>query len=87
MDLPFRVPSRCHVKGTRCKTPGKVSRSLTAMPLHTIELLNIFCIVCEKPPFLLRKQILKQKQLLAQQMYLLTACKDLFLYIFAANSP
>lgn len=58
------------------------------MPLHTTGLLNIFCMVCENWIFfLLRKQILKQKQLLAQQMYLLTACKDLFLYIFAANNP
>lgn len=57
------------------------------MPLQTIELLNIFCIVCENWNLLLRKQILEQKQLLAQQMYLLTACKDLFSYIFAANNP
>lgn len=57
------------------------------MPLHTIEFLNIFCNVCENWIFLLRKQTLKQKQLLAQQMYLLTACKDLFLYIFVANKP
>lgn len=57
------------------------------MPLHTIELLSIFCVVCENWNFLLTKQILKQNQLLAQQMYLLTACKDLFLYIFAANNP
>lgn len=57
------------------------------MPLHTIELFSIFCVVCENWNFLLTKQILKQNQLLAQQMYLLTACKDLFLYIFAANNP
>lgn len=25
------------------------------MPLHTIELLNIFCIVCEKPPIFIEK--------------------------------
>lgn len=72
---------KCCGEGTKCKTPGKVSRSLTAMPLHTIELLSIFCVVCENWNFSLTKQILKQKQLLAQQMYLLTACKICF-YIF-----
>lgn len=59
------------------------------MPFHTTELLNILCIV-KNLNFVLRKQILKQKQLLAQQMYLLTACKVCF-YVFeqliATNSP
>lgn len=45
---PFSVHAQCQVEGTRYKTPSKVSRSLTAMPLHTIELLNMFCIVCGK---------------------------------------
>lgn len=60
------------------------------MPLYTIELLNISCIVWENKNhnFILRKQILKQ--FLAQQMYLLTACKVCFCVfeqLTAINSP